>query len=254
MTSKLQRTKSSPKKDKVLAAAREEEILRAATRVFAEHGYRGTDVQEIADIVGIGKITVYRYFPSKQELFLAVVDRGMKLLHKEIAATYDDKALTEPFDRMRAGMAAYLRFFDQNMEFVELFIQERSEFRDRKTPTFFEFSEQIAAPWTEMLKLLIVRGKIKSIDIENIRDFIGQHLYGVLFTHYFTRSSGSLESALPNLIDIIFNGILSDSERLAQRRIAAVYFPLKTPLVPAASTADAAGANSHHTSFGDENV
>src|SRR6201993_4265999 len=58
-------------------AARREEILAAATSLFAEHGFADTDTQLLADKLHVGKGTLYRYFPSKRELFLAAADRGM---------------------------------------------------------------------------------------------------------------------------------------------------------------------------------
>ena len=53
---------------------RQEEILEAAATLFAECGYSDADTQTLADRLGVGKGTIYRYFPSKQELFLAAVD------------------------------------------------------------------------------------------------------------------------------------------------------------------------------------
>ena len=46
-------------------------ILEQAIRTFAELGFRGADVQVIADRAGVGKGTVYRYFHSKEDLFWA---------------------------------------------------------------------------------------------------------------------------------------------------------------------------------------
>ena len=50
---------------------RRKAILDAAIQVFAELGYRGTDVQMIADRAGIGKGTVYRNYETKEGLFWA---------------------------------------------------------------------------------------------------------------------------------------------------------------------------------------
>ena len=65
---------------------RREQILDAAAEVFAQHGYRNTDVQFVADALQVGKGTVYRYFPSKEALFLAAVDRGMRRLTERFQA------------------------------------------------------------------------------------------------------------------------------------------------------------------------
>ena len=52
------------------AAARSPEkqqrILDVATRVFAEQGFHNADTQAVADLAGVGKGTVYRYYRSKE--------------------------------------------------------------------------------------------------------------------------------------------------------------------------------------------
>src|SRR5262245_41045443 len=123
-------------KDPDLEARRRGEILATAVKLFAAHGYSNTDVQQVADALGVGKGTVYRYFPSKRELFLAAVDRGLKELSGRIDAALAAPA-DDPLDQFVAAMTAYLRFFHEQPEYVELFIQERAEFRDRRTPLYF---------------------------------------------------------------------------------------------------------------------
>ncbi len=63
-----------------LWATRKEEILTQAATLFARHGYSETDTQLLAETIGVGKGTVYRYFPSKRELFLAATDRVMRMM------------------------------------------------------------------------------------------------------------------------------------------------------------------------------
>ena len=60
---------------KLPADARRQQVLDAAIRVFAERGYAGASTQAIAASIGVGEPTIYRYFPSKRELFLAAFDR-----------------------------------------------------------------------------------------------------------------------------------------------------------------------------------
>ena len=56
-------------KDESLQERRREEILDAAASLFAQHGYRSTDMEYVAAALGIAKGTIYRYFTSKEELF-----------------------------------------------------------------------------------------------------------------------------------------------------------------------------------------
>ena len=83
---------------------RQEEILEKAVFLFAAHGYANTDTQFLADQLKVGKGTLYRYFPSKEELFLAAVDFGMRKLHEHVGALVAQAA--DPMDRIRQGSVA----------------------------------------------------------------------------------------------------------------------------------------------------
>src|SRR5436190_11294284 len=109
--------------DDTLWASRQKEILEAAARLFAEHGYADTDTQLLADELGVGKGTLYRYFPSKRELFLAAVDRAMRQLRAHVDEAV--AAADDPLDQIASGVRAFLAFCADHPEFVELLMQER---------------------------------------------------------------------------------------------------------------------------------
>jgi len=60
--------------------SRRDRILEAAMRHFAERGYRGTRVEDVATEVGVAKGTVFLDFGSKEGLFLEVFKRAVSLL------------------------------------------------------------------------------------------------------------------------------------------------------------------------------
>jgi TetR/AcrR family transcriptional regulator len=62
------------------AEERRQRIVEAATRHFAEHGYRGARVEDIAQEVGVAKGTVFLDFGSKEGLFLAAYQHAISLL------------------------------------------------------------------------------------------------------------------------------------------------------------------------------
>lgn len=194
-----------------LAARRREEILAAATRLFASEGFMGADLQVVADELGVGKGTLYRYFPSKEALFLAAVDRGMRQLHDVVESSVE--AIEAPLDRIAMAVRAYLEFFDARPEIVELIMQERAAFKDRKKPTYFVHAEQNIKPWVELIQQLIDDGAIRNIPAERIAEVISRTLYGVMFTHYFIRSDRSPHAQAEEVLDILFNGILTPEAR-----------------------------------------
>jgi AcrR family transcriptional regulator len=57
-----------------------DEVLRTARRLFAERGYDGTSLQQIADTMGVTKANVYYYFRTKEALLQALLDPFVRAL------------------------------------------------------------------------------------------------------------------------------------------------------------------------------
>lgn len=189
-----------------LGDRRREEILAVATMEFARRGFPGTDLQLVADRLGVGKGTVYRYFDSKEALFLAAADRGMRQL--QAASERAAAGATDGFDKIIRATHAYMRYFDEHPEFVELIVQERAEFKDRKRPTYFVHSDQNIKPWRKLLKELMARGQLRKVPVDRITDVFSSVVYGAIFTNYFESRRRSPESQAEDILDVIFHGIL----------------------------------------------
>jgi AcrR family transcriptional regulator len=206
---------ASPKqprsKTDVLWANRQEEILDAAVQLFAEHGYSDTDTQLLADRLGVGKGTLYRYFPSKEHLFLAAADRVMRRLLQRIDQSIE--GIEDPLDRIAVAIRAYLAHFVEHPQAVELLMQERALFKDRKKPTYFEHRERNVERWRAMYRALIAAGRIRDMPVERITDVMSAVCYGTMFTNYFTGPQKSFEAQTQDILDVVFHGILTDSER-----------------------------------------
>lgn len=197
--------------DPGLRGRRCEEILDAALKLFAAHGYSGADTQVLADELGVGKGTLYRYFSSKERLFLAAVDRVMRRLKATIDASI--VGIDDPFEQIGRAVRAYLGFVSDNPDFVEILIQERAHFKDRKKPTYFEHREANIDRWRTLYRSLMSEGRIRKMPVERIMDVFGDLMYGTMFTNYFTGQRKSPEEQAKAILDIVFCGILSPEEQ-----------------------------------------
>lgn len=204
------RSRGRPK-DESLHERRREEILEKATAEFARRGYPNTDVQFIADPLGVSKGTVYRYFASKERLFLAAVERGVRQLDDIMFAIIHSDA--DPLDRLTLATRAYLEFFEKNPGLVELFIQERAEFRDQRKPIYFEHGCKNECPFRELLEGLVASGRVRKMPVERIMNVTGDLVYGTMFTNHVSGRKKAFEEQAADIMDIVFNGILSDAER-----------------------------------------
>jgi AcrR family transcriptional regulator len=187
-------------------------IVEAAARIFAEAGYDDAEMERVAAETGIAKGTLYLYFDGKRELFFACVDEGMRQLQGVLRAAAETDE--DPFARIARGIRGYLTFFDANPHYAELLIQERAIFKDRKTPTYFEYRKSNLGPWRELYSQLAAAGRIRAdLPVERILETVGSLLYGAMFITHFTGRSVPLDEQYKYLLDIILFGILTPPER-----------------------------------------
>lgn len=88
----------------------DEELLRAATEVFAREGFAAASVSRIAAAAGATKPTLYARFGSKTELFTAATRHQAEALLPQLFAAYDRAARLRLADAIRAGVDAWFAF------------------------------------------------------------------------------------------------------------------------------------------------
>src|ERR671913_763523 len=74
-------------------------ILRAATKVFAQHGYFQSQVADVARVAGVAAGTVYLYFKSKDDLLVSIFERSMRDAIDEGKAAL--AGVPDPAERLR---------------------------------------------------------------------------------------------------------------------------------------------------------
>ena len=82
------------------AKPRKEEIVDVATRLFAERGYEGTSMNDVAERVGMRKASLFYHFATKDALYEAVLDRLVASLQVALEAIYVSSGTFE--DRLDA--------------------------------------------------------------------------------------------------------------------------------------------------------
>ena len=90
--------------------ARRAQLLGAAQEVFVAHGYHAAAMDEIALRAGVSKPVLYQHFPSKLELYLALLDQHADALVLKVREALD--STTDNKQRVAASVAAYFDFVD----------------------------------------------------------------------------------------------------------------------------------------------
>ena len=186
-----------------------DDILAAVAKVFARSGYHGTDMDLVAEAIQSGKGTIYRHFRSKEELFLAAVDLGLRRLREAVdAVVAEDRG---PRERVARAIGTCLTFFDANPEFAELLIQGRAEFPDRMRRIWLAHRNAALGPWQELYCGPAAQDHVGPMSAERALDVVGMLVCGAVFGRGLTECGGGLESWVQDVLDVVFNGILSDA-------------------------------------------
>jgi AcrR family transcriptional regulator len=203
------RTGPGRRKDPELESRRKAQILDVAARVFATYGFANTQVQTIANHLGVGNGTVYRYFPTKDQLFLAAVERGLKELEVEMDRILESEG--DPLELIGEAIRGYFGFFRRRPEMAELFIQERAAFPQHHRPLYFaQHGGEHADNHTSFFRRLMETGRVRPIPLERLFSVVGDLLYGTIIANLLSGRPADPDAQARDVLDVILNGMLID--------------------------------------------
>jgi AcrR family transcriptional regulator len=186
-------------------------ILESAVQVFAREGFRGTDVQVIADRAGVGKGTVYRYFGDKQDLFWETVYWVLDKLHRYLEAAVS--AHDRPLDQLRAACVAYGQFFEDNADYLEIFVLDRAEFRGRAPQQRQQRHEEMIQRFTEIIERGTQAGEIAPLDARMTVLLLGSTLHGAAVCAAFPKVKCSVAEMTAYAGENFIRGIRAETEQ-----------------------------------------
>jgi AcrR family transcriptional regulator len=198
------------------AEGRREHILKGAMQLFAKNGFRGTTTREIAQRLGISEALMFKYFPSKEALYWAIIQKRTDgseemLFPKEAIQAKDDRQVFQ-------AIASYLiRKNREDPTFMRLLLYSALERHDLSSIFF----ENHAAERTRLLSRYI-RQRIKEKVFKNVppmvaaRAFIGMVIHYVLAEEIYgmkSLSRFSQKKVVDTLVDAFLNGLKGTQDR-----------------------------------------
>jgi TetR/AcrR family transcriptional regulator, transcriptional repressor of aconitase len=157
-----------PKLSEGAKEARREQILAGARRVFAAHGYEGATVVRLEREIGLSRGAIFNWFPSKDDLFLALAERD-----------------ADRFGRLWAdeGLEAVIRaFVDEDPEWLGAYLEVGRRLR---TDAAFHARWEQRAPEAEerikqRLEAALAAGEVRDdVPLQSVGRFVGIVLDGL---------------------------------------------------------------------------
>jgi len=197
-------------KRRMSAGGRREQILNGAMRLFAQKGFRGTKTREIARRLGISEALMFKYFPSKEALYRAIIQKRTDgseemLFPKEAIQAKDDRQVFR-------SIASYLiRKNTQDPTFLRLLLYSALERHDLSNIFFENHAAERIRLLSEYIRQRIKEKAFKKVPpLLAARAFIGmvihyvqtQEIYGMKNSSHFSQ-----KKVVDTLVDAFLNGL-----------------------------------------------
>ncbi|MBI5805788.1 TetR/AcrR family transcriptional regulator [candidate division TA06 bacterium] len=140
-------------------------ILRAAERLFAQHGYDGTSVDQIAALARVNKALIYYYYKNKQALLAAMFESLIADIGGSLDAVLDLIGEAPPHANshiMRPMVTQIIEYLDTKKSVVRILMMESLK-TDDEDPMLFRLIERLMS---DMVKKLASRGIILDHDYQ----------------------------------------------------------------------------------------
>jgi AcrR family transcriptional regulator len=181
-------------------------IAEAALRVFARRGYHEATMDDIAAASRLSKGALYLYFPSKQDLFLSLVDSLADMLVRRMEAAM---AAAGPSRRqkLRAALEAGFRLFQRHRAVVRLIFLKLASLGPPLDTKQAEILDRITALIRRELDAAVAEGNIAVEDTETVaRMWVGA-IHAVLIHWLHQRKPPPLRQQFPTVYATLLRSI-----------------------------------------------
>ena len=193
----------------LLPDQRRQQLLAAATWVFARKGYRRAGISDIIERAGVARGTFYLHFDSKEQVFLAIVSDFHKRITQALTATETPtQPIADPEALLRASFRRWLGFFADNRDATTVILKEASSIDPRFEQGFADLRRSavdfFAVRYRRFQELGFVRRSIRPVLMAHLLLGMFDEL---LNSFVLTDLDADLDALAAQLADFEWNGI-----------------------------------------------
>jgi len=176
-------------------------ILRAAETIFARRDYHEVQMDDVVEECGVGKGTLYRYFPSKQHLFFAVMFDGIQRLRTELETAVGTEE--PPAQKVRRIVHRTLAFFWDRRFFFSLI--HRSEHKmTGEAREWLRYRSALSRVIRDTLEAAVAAGHLRAVDTRIATEILLGMMRGV---NRYRADGDRLDDLVAAVVDVFMRGV-----------------------------------------------
>lgn len=187
-----------------------EKIIESAIECFSKNGYDATSVEDICRVAGISKGGFFHYFPTKQSLFLEILDIWLEDLNKKMEDIY------------RSNLDIDTKLLELSTILIDIIITGKTEIsltfefwnralRDEEIlEKIVSMFENYRGYFSMLVEEGIKKGRLKSLNPEAVSYTIVSFAIGLLIQRLFSSDEERWEEITKNGLELIIKGLKSN--------------------------------------------
>ncbi len=197
-----------PRRGRPPLAGCRQKILAAAEVIFTRHDYHEVLMDDVAEASGVGKGTLYRYFPSKRHLSLAVMFEGIQRLRDDLQVAVDSAA--GPAEKIERIVRCILEHFWERRLFFALIHRNEYKPDDPDSREWLRRRADIARIVQHTIEQAIRAGQMRALEPRIAAEMLLGMLRGV--NRYRTRND-TLDDLVGTVVNVFLCGVATPAGR-----------------------------------------
>jgi AcrR family transcriptional regulator len=181
------------------------QIFAAATRLFLQQGFHETTMRQIAKALGMGKSTLYDYFPTKDDLLLYFVEQEMVVLNRTAAAIATQEL--DALEKLRRLLRAHFDYLSANREMAALLTREVSRLGSASTRQVLERRLEYRRIMQDIIQQGIDEGTFRPVDPALAASALHSLITMPFYDWLRRKEGGGVEMMADTLVDLFVHGV-----------------------------------------------
>jgi AcrR family transcriptional regulator len=138
-------------------------MLTAAAELFAERGFNGTNLRDLADVLGISRPGLYYHFPSKEKILEALIEEVTASVAHQLGEIVD-QVDRDPEDALRSVMQISMHWVLDNPTLFQVLVRSEAEMPNDLRERHDVLKRAILEYFTDIIKRGVAIGKFRPVD------------------------------------------------------------------------------------------